>query len=276
MAIKLIAMDMDGTLLDDDHATVPLRNVTALRAAREKGVKLAIASGRTWSLIRDTAEQVGGVDYAILANGASIWDTKEGKYIYEDEIPNAQGVELIQALEGEDLVFEIYSEGHNYILEQNIDRLAGELLSPKFAEIYLKRGVNRVQNLVQALAGRSMEKINIFYLPKEKREKVYALAQATGPVEISNALERNLEINFGGVSKGKALIALAAHLGLKPEEVMAFGDANNDLAMLRWAGWSFAMANAMPEAKAAAKLQTASNHEAGVGQAVEKYVLEEQ
>ena len=275
MAIQLIAMDMDGTLLDDDHATVPLRNAAALRSARERGVKLAIASGRTWSLLQDAAKQVGGVDYAILANGASIWDTKGERYIYEDGIPNAQAVELIQGLEGEDLVFEIYCEGQNYILEQNVGRLADGLLSPQFAEIYLKRGVKLVSDLVQALGGRSMEKINLFHVPAEKKEKVCALARATGPVEISNALERNLEINFGGASKGKALAALAAHLGLKPEEVMAFGDANNDLAMLRWAGWSFAMANAMPEAKAVAKYQTASNHEAGVGQAVEKFVLGE-
>ncbi len=273
MAIKLIAMDMDGTLLDDDHATVPVRNVEALRRAREKGVKLAIASGRTWSILQDGAEQVGGVDYAILANGAAIWDTARGTYIYENGIPNPQAVELIRALDGEELIFEVYCEGQNYIREEDAGRLGTGLLSPKFAEIYLKRGVKLVSDLAQALEGRSMEKINLFYVPPEKRERICALARETGPIEISNALERNMEFNFGGVSKGKALAALAAHLGLSPEEVMAFGDANNDLAMLRWAGWSFAMENAMPEVKAAAKYQTASNHEAGVGQAVERFVL---
>ena len=84
-----------------------------------------------------------------------------------------------------------------------------------------------------------------------------------------------MELAAGGVNKGTALQALAAHLGLGPEQVMAFGDAGNDLEMLSWAGWSFAMDNASPQAKAAAKYRTAANTEAGVGQAVEKYVLEQ-
>ena len=82
-----------------------------------------------------------------------------------------------------------------------------------------------------------------------------------------------MEFNYGGVSKGAALAALAERLGFARSEVMAFGDASNDLTMLSWAGWSFAMANAMAGVKAVAKYQTASNHEAGVGQAVERYVL---
>ena len=273
MAIKLIAMDMDGTLLDDDHATIPARNVTALRAAREKGVKLVLASGRTWSILRDAAEQLGGVDYAILANGAAVRDAVTGEHIYENGFPNPQAVALIHALEKEDLPFEVYCHGQNYLRAKDAGRLGDGLLSPGFAEMYLKRGVRLVSDLAAALEGRSMEKINLFHATKEQQERLRALALATGPVELSNALERNMEFNFGGVSKGKALAALADHLGLLPEEVMAFGDANNDLTMLSWALWSFAMANAMDSAKAAAKYHTASNHEAGVGQAVEKFVL---
>lgn len=276
MSIKLIVMDMDGTLLDDDHATIPARNIAALRRARERGVKLALASGRTWSILEDAAEQLGGLDYAILANGAAIRDVESGDHIYENGFPNPQAKALIRALEGEGVVFEVYCRGKNYIRPQDVDHLQDALLSPKFAEVYLQRGVRMAEDLAEALEGHPMEKINLFYAPPEKRERLRALAKATGPVEISQALERNMEFNFGGVSKGAALQALAERLGLVPEEVMAFGDAGNDLTMLQWAGWSFAMANAMEEAKAAAKYQTASNHEAGVGQAVEKYILNQE
>ena len=273
MAIKLIVTDMDGTLFDDDHATIPAKNIAALRAARERGVKLALASGRPWSILRDAVEQLGGVDYAILANGAAIRDAKTGEHIYENGFPNPQAVSLIEALVREDLPFEIYCRGQNFIRPKDADRLGDALLSPSFAEIYLKRGVKLTSDLAAALEGRAMEKINLFYAPPERQEALRAIVQATGPVEISNALERNMEFNFGGASKGEALAVLAARLGLAPEEVMAFGDANNDLTMLSWAGWSFAMANAMAGVKAVAKYQTASNHEAGVGQAVERYVL---
>ena len=273
MTIKLIVTDMDGTLLDEDHATVPRRNIAALRQARERGVKLALASGRTWSILRDAAEQLGGVDYAILANGASILDCATGEYIYESGFPNPQAVALIEGLVREDLPFEVYCRGQNYLRTTDVGRLKDALLSPRFAEVYLKQGVVLTPDLAAALAGRSMEKINLFYAPPERREALREMALKTGPVEVSNALEGNMEFNYGGVSKGVALAALAARLGFAPGEVMAFGDAGNDLTMLRWAGWSFAMANATEAAKAAAKRQTASNREAGVGQAVEKYIL---
>lgn len=275
MPIKLIAMDMDGTLLDDDHATIPPRNIAALRSARERGVKLALASGRTWSILRDAAEQLGGVDYAIVANGAGIRDVASGEHIYENVIPHPQAVALIRALEREDLPFEIYCQGQNYLKETDVDRLGDGLLSPQFAKVYLKRGVKLVPDLVEALEGRGMEKINLFKATPEQQERLATIARAVGPVEISRALESNMEFNVEGASKGTALAALAQRLGLEPMEVMAFGDALNDLTMLRWAGWSFAMGNAMPEARAAAKYTTATNHEAGVGQAVERFVLDQ-
>ncbi len=274
MSIKLIVTDMDGTLFDDDHVTVPARNVAAFRKARERGVKLALASGRTWSILRDAAEQLGGVDYAILSNGAAIRESATGEYIYENGFPNAQAQALIEGLIREDLPFEVYCRGQNYLRPMDTSRLGEALLSPDFAELYLKRGVVLAPDLAAALEGRPMEKINLFYAPPERQEILWEMARATGPVEISKALERNMEFNYGGASKGTALAALAARLGFAPEEVMAFGDAGNDLTMLRWAGWSFAMENATEEAKAAAKYQTASNREAGVGQTVEKYVLE--
>lgn len=276
MAIKLIVTDMDGTLFDEDHATVPQRNITALRRARERGIKLALASGRTWSILRDAAKQLGGIDYAILANGAAILDCATEEHIYENCFPNPQAVALIQGLVREDLPFEIYCRGQNYLRSTDTGRLKDALLSPRFAEVYLKRGVVLAPDLAVALAGRPMEKVNLFYVPQERQEALREMAQATGPVEISKALERNMELNYGGASKGTALAALAARLGFAPEEVMAFGDAGNDLTMLRWAGWSFAMANATPEAKAAAKHHTASNREAGVGQAVERYILDQE
>lgn len=276
MAIKLIVMDMDGTLLDDDHRTIPARNIAALRAARERGVRLALASGRTWSILRDAAEQLGGLDYAILANGAAIREVATGEHIYEDGFPNTQAAALIEGLVQEDLPFEVYCRGQNYLRPLDVERLGEGLLSPGFAEMYLKRGVKLVPDLHKALEGRPMEKINLFYAPPERREFLQEMAHATGPVEISKALEKNMEFNYGGTSKGKALQALADRLELTPAEVMVFGDADNDLTMLRWADWSFAMANAMPSAKAAAKYETGSNHDGGVGQAVERFVLKQE
>lgn len=274
MSIKLIVMDMDGTLLDADHVTIPARNITALKRAREKGVKLAIASGRTWSLIHGAAEQLGGVDYAILANGAAVRDCGSGEHIYENAIPTPQARELIRRLSAVGVPYEIYCRGQNYAIREEIQRLRDHFLTPEFEAQYQAQ-TQFVPDLVEALAGRPMEKINLFYAPPEYREKLRTEALATGPVAITNALEGNMEFALGGASKGLALQELAKRLGLKAEEVMAFGDANNDLEMLRWAVWSFAMDNGTPEARSAAQHTAPANVEAGVGQMVEKYVLEE-
>ncbi len=274
MSIQLIVMDMDGTLLDADHVTVPGRNIEALQRASQQGVKLAIASGRTWSLIENAVEQLGMMDYAILSNGAAVQKLSAGERLWERLIPNRQALQIIDLLHNEDIPFEVYCQGQNYVRQRERELLRNNNLAPAFAEFFETRTVYS-QTLAQALAGRDVEKFNIFYVPPEKRERVQAMALATGPLEVSNAFQENMEFAAGGVSKGAALQALAARLGLTADQVMVFGDAGNDLEMLSWAEWSFAMENATAQAKAAAKYVTAANTQAGVGQAVEKFVLGE-
>lgn len=274
MSIKLIAMDMDGTLLDADHVTIPVRNVAALRAARARGVKLAIASGRTWSLIRDGAEQLGGVDYAILSNGAAVREVATGRHVYEKGIPNAQAKAMIRFLRPQGLAYEVYCGGENYVEERDRTLVMAHCVTPGFSTLYESNTIF-VPDLEEKVAGRDIEKIHVFYIPADRTEAIRAGIEATGPVSAANAFMQNLEFAAGGVNKGEALRGLAAHLGLGPEEVMAFGDAGNDLEMLAWAGWSFAMANASDEAKAAAKRLAPANSEAGVGQMVERFVLEQ-
>lgn len=272
MSIKLIVMDMDGTLLDDDHAAIPQRNINALRAASDRGVKLAVASGRTWSLLVGAWEQLGRLDYAIIANGAAVRDIAAGKSIYENAMPNAQALAITEVLHREDLAFEIYCDGQNYVRAADRERVLERGLSPAFTAFFDAHTVYP-ETIAKGLAGRDAEKFDLFYVPDEKREAVQAEVEALGPVVVSQALRYNMEFNAVGINKGIALQALAEYLGLTADEVMVFGDAGNDLEMLSWAGWSFAMANATESAKAAARYLTASNSEAGVGQAVEKYVL---
>ena len=272
MSIKLIVMDMDGTLLNDDHATIPQRHIDALLRASERGVKLAVASGRTWSLLAGVIEQLGRLDYAILANGAAVRDIGSGKSIFEQTIPNSQALAIADLLHREGLVFEVYCDGQGYVLAADRERIWSGDFGPTAIQFFDQHTVY-AQTSAQALAGRGAEKFDVLYVPDEKRQSLRAKVEAFGPVSVTQALRHNMEFNAVGINKGVALQALAAHLGLTADEVMTFGDAHNDLEMLRWAGWSFAMANATDEAKAAARYITAANHQAGVAQAVEKYVL---
>ncbi len=273
MDVKLIALDMDGTLLGEDHRTVPERNLAALRSASRQGVKIAIASGRCWSLVRERSEEIGVVDYAVLANGASVLDARSGAELVSAGIGKAQRNAIIGLLRERGISFEVYQKGQSYM--ENFQAVRGELegeLLPPLARVVLE-AVIPVEDLTQALGEGTVEKFDVFRVRPEEREELLRAVEATGAISCANATQDNLEIAAAGVDKGVALERLAALLGLTGEEVMAFGDAGNDLGMLSWAYWSFAMGNAPPEAKKTARFVTASNRDAGVGLAIERYVL---
>lgn len=269
--IKLIALDMDGTLLGADHHTIPQRNIQALQAASARGVQIAIASGRSWSLVREHAQALGCVDFGITANGAYVLDAHTGAEMASFPMDPAQCVEIIRILRRRGLSFELYIGGDNY-MDGQLEDVKELILSDQFFEMFRRR-TTLVPDVAQAAAAAHPGKFDIFYVPPDIRSQVHRDIAATGPVAFTGALGTNMELNASGVHKGRALAALAEKLGLEPGQVMAFGDADNDLEMLEYAGWSFAMANASAEAKAAARYQTGSNQEGGVGMAVERYVL---
>ena len=276
LEIKLIALDLDGTLLDTDHATIPRRNLDALRkAAADKGVRLAIASGRSWSLIRDTAKALGPVRYGITANGGFTVDAATGETMGRSGMGRDQSAAVIALLRKYGLPYEIYIGGENYVQRSDLAGIEQFVLSEAFRDVFM-RNATWVEDMLDALENGDVEKFDVFYVPAERRAALLAELEHAGPFAQSGALGSNLEITAAGVSKGRALAELSARLGLVPEQVMAFGDADNDLEMLSWAGWSFAMENAVPAAKKAARFLTGSNHQGGVGMAVERYVLGEQ
>lgn len=271
--IRLICLDMDGTLLDDDHTTVPARNVRALRAAAERGAAVAIASGRSWGLLRDVADQVGAVRYAVLSNGAAVLDVRAGQWLYRNCLAEERWRGLVRILLEERLPFEVYCEGETYIQTDRFQSVLDCALSPQFRGV-LRRHTVLPENLEDALAGRAVEKLHIYRIPEASRAAVTERLLSCGPLTAASAFPGNLEFTAPGVHKGAAVQALCARMGWSAEQVMAFGDAGNDLELLSWAGWSFAMANATEQARAAARYVTGSNTEAGVAMAVERYFLD--
>lgn len=275
MSVKLIAFDMDGTLFDDDHVTIPEENISALRAARERGIKIVAATGRTWCLIDNAVEPLGGVDYAVTSNGAAVLEPGSHRWLYTKLIPNDKSLELIALLKSWKIPFEVYCEGQNYMENSCIPLLPKTLLSDMFTDYY-DQFTTFVDSLEKALDDRPMEKIDIFYVPPEHRAEVSRMIQAVLPVQLAHAVDDNMEITVADVTKGAALERLCGELDISADEVMAFGDGNNDVEMLQWAGLSFAMENGLEDAKAAAKQIAPANHLGGVGQMVRKYVLEEE
>lgn len=273
MDIKLIAVDMDGTLLGGDHLHVPERNVAALRAASALGVKIVIASGRYVDIIEEAAAQLGVLDYAVTSNGAGVIDWKSRTLLEHTGLPSPWWEELLDLLHDYGLAVETYANGSAYVTMADLEGAAKLGFDQRFVDEYVKR-VKIVEDVKKAVAGKTVEKFHVFYVPPQQRESLLAQLNAAGPLVISNAEPSNLEITAPGADKGEALARLCASLGIDAQSVMAFGDGGNDVGMLSWAGWSFAMENGLPSAKEAAKYRAASNVEDGVAQAIEQYLLQ--
>lgn len=272
MPIKLIALDMDGTLLEPDHIHVSARNIAALRAVSARGVKIALASGRNLCLMEEAAAALGVVDYALAANGAGAVAWPGRTWLYHRGLPKPQWQAALETLRRHRLAVETYADGDAYLTDADLAGLGGLGFPQEFADFYVRR-IKVVPDVAAAVADKVVEKLNLFYVPPGERAALMAELSAFGPVLFANGEPTNLELTAPGADKGLALQALCEGLGIAPHEVMAFGDGDNDLGMLSWAGQSFAMENGSANAKAAAKEIAPSNRVSGVAQMVEKLLL---
>lgn len=273
MAIKLIALDLDGTTLNNDRV-ISERNRKALQQASEMGVNIVIATGRPFSALPEDVFEIPAIRYVLTSNGASITDLKEDKTFYKNCLSPLAVEKSVELLRQHDYVVECFVKGIAYI-----DR-------PYFEEV--KRTGSSIRNIDYILKTRNpvdsiydfmlehrdeIENINInFEDISEKpamREKLLTLPETT----ITSSFNHNLEIGGATTSKAEALSQMGKLLGISQAEMMAIGDSPNDMAMMLASGMPVAVGNAEEEVKAIAKYVALSNHEDGVADAVEKFVL---
>ena len=173
--IKLICLDMDGTLLGADHATVPARNIRALRAASERGAAVAVASGRPWGFLHEVAEQLGVLRYAVLSNGAAVLDVHTGEWLYRNCLPEETRQALTELLLEEGVPFEVYCEGESWIQRDRLEGVLAHTFSPEFRQV-LREHARLPEELNAALRGRMAEKIHVFHVPPEGRKSLMELS----------------------------------------------------------------------------------------------------
>lgn len=273
MSVKLIITDLDGTLLGEDHQTISERNKRALERAAEKGIVIAIGSGRTYAVLKSVLAQTDAIDYVMMSNGAALRNNRTGEQTQIGEIPYTLWRPLYDLLKKYEAVFEVYYEGYSYIEKESRERFVNEWIPESFLE-ELTENMIEVESLPEFLEGKSLEKFDVIQTPEEHVEALtHELAKHPEYI-ITSSIPGNMEINLAGVDKGQGTLGLCRLLGIGPEEVLAFGDANNDLAMMQTAGYAYAMGNASREIKEAAKYETVSNENDGVAVIIEKLLDE--
>lgn len=277
MSIKLIVTDLDGTFLNSDHVTIPQENIETFKKAHEMGIKVAVASGRTKILTDYLMPQLPFLDYLITSNGAITYDLKTGEVVCQTLIDNKKSVEIFNTLKNYDLIYEIYYNGDCFMNEESYKGFTPENVAPHIYKL-LSNFIKEVPDLQALIGDNGIEKLNILTLTPEQRieieSKISDVAFASS-FPIAAGKNGNLEMTDITATKGFAVKGLADSLGIGKENIMCFGDGENDCPMLEFADYSFAMENGNAFAKTAAKYITDTNDNGGVAKAIKKYVFGE-
>lgn len=264
MAIKLVALDLDDTLLNSKLAVSP-RACEAIRKAVAQGVTVTIATGRMYRSALPYAKQLG-LDVPIITyNGALIKSCLSGEVLLDQPIDK----QLAQT------VLALCKERGWYIQNYVQDELYVEKIN-QYSELYSRlSGVPATAVGDRLYAGEDSSSKMLIMSTEEGIIEIYDTCKALFGNKLSIAISKPtyLEITDPLANKGRALAFLADKLGIKKDETMAIGDSGNDIDMLKYAGWGVAMGNASAAIKALARLETLSNDADGVAEAIERYVL---
>lgn len=273
MSIKLVAFDLDGTMLDSKKR-VSRRNLEALKACAERGIYVVPATGRTIIGIPDEIRNLPGVRYFITLNGGMVMDLQDSHIIYEQRLKKETVIGILETVSGYHVMYDAYINNIGISEARFYDHLDEFHLSPEMQKL-VKATRNVVQDIKEYVKDSPVlpEKINLFFDDMKVREEVRGVVTARGDVIVSSSMPNNLEINAIGATKGEGLTQLVSYLGLQMNETMACGDGENDYNMIQMAGIGVAMENGEEKLKQLADYVTANNNESGVAQAIEKFAL---
>ena len=271
---RMIGMDLDGTLLKTNKELTPYTKDVLQRAIRQ-GIIVMPATGRPISGVPKELLEFPGIRYAVTANGARVVDTNSGKAIVEELLPHNTASKLMDVFEHYDTFREIYFDGVGYASKEALENISKYLSVPAMAD-YITSTRIAVEDVRKKFeeTDQPVDKIQALFTSVEDRDAARKEIEGIQEIEITGALAMNIEVNAAGVNKGKAMIELGKVLGIPREEIMAFGDGDNDLKMIMEVGTGVAMENGVASVKEAADYVTVSNDEEGVAKFIEKYVLE--
>lgn len=279
--IKLIATDMDGTLLNSAHE-VSEENIKAIEYAQSKGVTVVIATGRAFYEANTPIKPTGLKVPFICLNGAEVRD-EEFNIRHTSKLSDQQIKDVTSILDKYSLYYQVYTSARIYTEDKEKDLQI-------YLDIAEKMGhtpdVEKIRNAIQKRIdngslkevsnyqevyerdGEIVMKFLAFSSDLEKIDAAKAELAQFKHLAVSASSRGNIEITHNDAQKGIALEALCEQLNITMDQVMAIGDNLNDISMIERAKYSFAMENGTDEVKAAARYMAGSNEDSGVGRAI--------
>jgi phosphoglycolate phosphatase (TIGR01487 family) len=239
---KLIALDMDGTLLNE-KGLVSNENCQAIEEAQANGIHVVLSTGRSILTCREYAKSLNLSSYLVTVNGSEIWDCSGN--LHERNLLHADFIQMM---------WEWANTNETHFWAVATDKVwRNQMPEDIFAHKWLKFGFD--------IADDSL------------RETILQRLLSNQQFEVSNSSLTNIEVNAAGVNKAKGLLHVCSRLGISMDEVIAMGDSLNDIEMIKAAGCGVAMGNAQNEVKKAADWITDTNEEDGVARAIRYWVL---
>ncbi len=276
--IKLVALDLDGTLFDNS-SRISKRNLTAIRSITDKGIHVVISTGRPFEGIPFDQIKGTGINYAITANGSGIYEISTGKCLYENAMDEELVTPILNFLLTRDIHMDAFIGGKGYTPIQCVET-AQKLTVPSSIKNYIITTRTRLDNILQFIHENQLkvQKMTLNFCPAADgtlidRETVRKFLVSNPSITTVCGGYNNLEFTRADANKGVGLRKLAEILGVNPDATMAIGDTENDLAIIEAAGIGVAMGNATDAVKARADYVTTTNTKDGVAAAIEHFIL---
>ncbi|MCH5463068.1 sugar-phosphatase [Lactobacillus sp. LC28-10] len=268
MAIKLIAIDIDGTLVTDNKELTQ-HTIDTITKARQKGIKVVLCTGRPITGVQQYLNPLdisGDDEYVVTFNG-SLAQTIAGTPIVSHNITLEDYIDLETLARKSNIHFHMETLDHIYTANRDISpyTIAESFIVRMPIRYRTPEEITDELTISKGMFIDEPQKLSAFIesFPADLKERFYVVQSEPYFFEAMNKK----------ASKGNAIAELATKLGFTADEVMALGDQGNDLTMVKYAGTGVAMGNAIDEVKAAAQFITQTNEEDGVAYAIEKFAL---
>ena len=281
--VRIVALDLDGTLLDSEKR-LSETNRAALARAAERGILIVPTTGRFFGMMPPAVRDLPFVRYAITINGAQVYDRATDTAIVKDEIPLDTALGVMELLDRHDVIYDCYRQNWGWMTAALQAKAADYATNEHYLKMVreFRRPVPELKQHLRETADQGdVQKIMLFATNSQVSglaSQVLAplrqeLAAKFPEIKVTSSTWNNIELNIKTAHKGSALKRFAEHLGFTLKNCMAFGDGMNDFTMVEAAGLGVAMANAEPEVRRVAKWIAPSNDEDGVAAGLEKWVL---
>lgn len=288
---KLITIDLDGTLLNKyGEVTEYTKNV--IKKTTDKGVLVVLASGRISESVLTIAKEIGANKYYISGNGSVLYDMQKDEIIYENYLNKEKVLEIIELCDKNSIYYNIYTE--NAVLAKSLNyNVAFYNYENTKKSSDKKTDINIVEDMYEYIKNSNINKFLKITICDESKIVFSSIIKKIKNIEDIDVLEVShmsqkkiktgtkevevgyfyTEVSSKNVDKWYAIEKVMEIENIKKEEVMALGDNNNDIVMIKNAGLGVAMGHSNNEVKKVADYITENNNEEGVAKAIEKYVL---